>query len=81
MGNKRWGLLKLGDGRVIALTNGNYVVLNRNSVTWGNGSSGITSTVSTANSLVSTYSNVLIHDVIALTNGNYVVSSSTLAYE
>jgi hypothetical protein len=80
-----------GTKGVVALTNGNYIVASPNwdngavvdagAVTWGNGTSGVTGVVSTANSLVgsqngdqvgSNYSRV---GVAALTNGNYVVSS------
>src|SRR5262249_34545250 len=81
-----------------ALTNGNYVVVSANynsgnnfnnsslgAVTWGNGATGTTGTVSAANSLVgSTNGDEVgtgapiggpINDVIALANGNYVVDS------
>ncbi|MFM2141578.1 MAG: Bifunctional hemolysin/adenylate cyclase precursor [Verrucomicrobiota bacterium] len=75
-------------GGVIALTNGNYVVRSPNfkngavngagAVTWCNGSSSITGTVTTSNSLVGTtqFDNVGWSGVIALTNGHYVVCSS-----
>jgi len=66
--------------RVIALTNGNYVVGSRywnnalGAATWGNGSSGITGTVSSSNSLVGTNPGDLVGNfVFALSNGNYVV--------
>jgi filamentous hemagglutinin family protein len=69
-----------------ALTNGNYVVISPNwdgmatdvgAVTWGNGSSGVTGTVSSSNSLVgsSMSDQVGYPGVTALTNGNYVVGS------
>ncbi|MBK8046243.1 MAG: Ig-like domain repeat protein [Anaerolineales bacterium] len=69
---------------VVALTNGNYVVLTPSwqnytgAVTWGNGATGITSTISAANSLVGTAANnwVGYRGVLALTNGNYVVNSA-----
>ena len=49
----------LQEDGVIALTNGNYVVIssdwnNQGAVTWGNGTSGITGLVSISNSLVGT---------------------------
>ncbi|MFH1634321.1 MAG: hypothetical protein ABIG63_09985 [Chloroflexota bacterium] len=77
----------VGDGGVIALTNGNYVVVSLSmgngvgTVTWGNGSSGTTGVVSSANSLVGSTANDKVGGglwgggVTALTNGNYVVSS------
>ena len=70
-----------------ALTNGNYVVTSLNwdngifanagAATWGNGTTGMTGVVSTANSLVGARANDAVGDlgVTALTNGNYVVSS------
>jgi hypothetical protein len=85
----------VGSGSVTALTNGNYVVNSPNfsadastgqeigAVTWGNGGTGISGAVSTANSLVGAnlgdsvgggYGQLLA-GVTALTNGNYVVDS------
>lgn len=76
---------QIGNGGVIALTNGNYVVAssswdngaiqNVGAATWGNGTSGA---VSSANSLVGStaFDGVGISGVTALTNGNYVVRSS-----
>ena len=73
---------------VTALTNGNYVVrsggwdngavANVGAVTWGNGTTGVKGTISSANSLIGSTTNDLLGDVgvTALTNGNYVVSSS-----
>jgi hypothetical protein len=76
---------------LVALTNGNYVVINQSwdngsidgagAVTWADGSHMTTGVVSTANSLVGSTANDKVGDglwssgVIALTNGNYVVSS------
>jgi hypothetical protein len=75
---------------VFALSNGNYVVAspmwNKSSIgtsmasagaaTWGNGTTGITGAVSSANSLVGTTPNDRVGaGVAALTNGNYVVAS------
>ncbi len=69
-----------------ALRNGNYVVDSPywqaggamvGAVTWGNGWTGTTGTVSAVNSLVGStdFDEVGIGGVTALTNGNYVVSS------
>jgi hypothetical protein len=70
--------------RITALTNGNYVVQSANwdggkgAATWGNGSSGITGAVSSANSLVgSTAGDYVGSQITALTNGNYVAAAST----
>jgi hypothetical protein len=65
-------------GGVTALTNGNYVVLSpvvdggAGAVTWGNGASGITGTVSSANSLVLEGAPADFN-VVVFPNGNYVV--------
>ncbi len=77
---------RIGDV-VTALDNGNYVVGNRywdngaivnaGAATWGNGLSGITGPVSTANSLYGTTAEDGVGErVEALTNGHYVVTSS-----
>jgi hypothetical protein len=75
---------------VTALTNGNYVVLSpyldngsyrdAGAVTWGNGLTGISGSISTSNSLVGTRNLDMVGfggptGVTALTNGNYVVNS------
>ncbi len=77
---------KVGAG-VTALSNGNYVVsspqwnngavFGAGAATWGDGTTGITGTVSVANSLVGSSGGdgVGSHGVTALTNGNYVVRS------
>ena len=77
----------LGQRRVVALSNGNYVALspewdngafvNAGAVTWGNGAAGVVGAVSTANSLVGAAQNDSVGSggVVALNNGNYVVSS------
>jgi hypothetical protein len=68
------------------LSNGNYVVTsanwnsNRGAVTWGNGTSGISGTISAANSLVGSnpgdgYNNGYADFVVPLSNGNYVVGA------
>ena len=74
----------VGD-RVIALSNGNYVVAsqywddgasNFGAVTWGNGTGGISGAVSAINSLVGTTPDDQVGaSLIALANGNYVVVS------
>jgi hypothetical protein len=68
--------------RVVALSNGNYVVASlawngaRGATTWGDGTIGITGTVDASNSLVGSNPNddVGLY-VTALSNGNYVVGS------
>ncbi|KIQ03817.1 hypothetical protein RU07_07435 [Agrobacterium tumefaciens] len=78
---------QVGNGSVYALTNGNYVVrstlwdndstANVGAVTWGDGTTGISGSISANNSLVGTTQNdqVGASGITALTNGNYVVSS------
>ena len=83
---------KVGNDGATELANGNYLVLSSNwdnasvpdagAVTWGNGTSGITGSVSTSNSLVGASSDSPVgnryqddHGVTTLTNGNFVVSS------
>ncbi|MBK8466898.1 MAG: hypothetical protein IPL32_13800 [Chloracidobacterium sp.] len=63
--------------KITALTNGNYVVNGKvnnttGAVTFGNGTTGITGVVSSANSLVGSGVGI----VTALKNGNYVVTST-----
>jgi hypothetical protein len=72
---------------VVALSNGNYVVLSRywdnggamdaGAATWGDGTIGTSGVVSSTNSLVGSTANDRVGDngVAALSNGNYVVSS------
>jgi filamentous hemagglutinin family protein len=79
---------RVGNDGVTALTNGNYVVRSAGwndgtltalgAATWGNGATGISGIVSSANSLVGTNSFdwVSRSGVIALNNGNYVVGSN-----
>lgn len=76
-----------GNGGVVALANGHYVVdspdfhLPRNSangaVTWANGATGRTGTIQPGNSLYGSTSGDAVgsRGVIALSNGNYVVCS------
>ena len=78
----------VGGGGVTALTNGNYVVasalwdngsvMNVGAVTFGDGLTGVSGTVSAVNSLVGTVAEdrIGINGVQTLTNGNYVVGSS-----
>ncbi len=77
---------KVGDAGIIALTNGNYVVISPTwdngqindvgAVTWGSGIAGIAGEVSSLNSLVGSSTGDRVGDkTTALTNGNYVVSS------
>jgi hypothetical protein len=78
---------QIGSGGVIALTNGNYVIVSPfwsdsgkfslGAVTWASGSSMSVGTVTSANSLTGSTSNdrVGASGVTALTNGNYVVRS------
>ena len=79
---------QLGSGGIIALSNGNYLVVNSNwsngvatqagAVTFGNGLNGVTGVVNSANSLVGTTPNdaVGIGGVTVLNNSNYIVDSS-----
>ncbi len=80
---------RVGDGGVILLANGNYVVrslywrngssLQAGAVTWGDGTTGVAGPVSPANSLVGTaYGEGVGHGgVIPLANGNYVIGTVT----
>jgi len=77
----------VGGGGVLALTNGNYVVLSpawqngtvhdAGAATWGNGEGGTVGAVTPANSLVGTQAvdGVGFYNSVALPNGNYVVMS------
>lgn len=72
---------------IIALTNGNYVVISPNwnsggivdagAATWGNGNGGTVGLITTANSLIGSTANDSVGMSLAeaLTNGNYVVRS------
>jgi hypothetical protein len=81
---------RFGDGvggYAVALTNGNYVVISQGwtnddsfifaagAVTWCNGTTGCSGTVTDGNSLIGSHASDNVGNVIALTNGNYVVSS------
>jgi trimeric autotransporter adhesin len=76
-----------GVGRTAALTNGNYVVYtaswddgavtNVGAVTFGDGATGITGPVSTANSLHGTTSGDRVGFVTPLADGDYVVTASS----
>ena len=70
---------------IIALTNGNYVVLSptwdgegsdRGAATFGNGTTGISGEITSANSLIGAEDNDLVGSGVALTNGNYVVAAA-----
>ncbi len=69
-------------GGVTALADGNYVVVspfwnnNEGAATWGNGTTGVTGTITTANSLIGCGDQSGELMVTPLTNGNYVVSNS-----
>ncbi len=76
----------VGGGQVLALSNGNYVVCSPDwnngavadagAVTWGSGTTGVTGSVTTANSLTSTNANARVGIFgAALTNGHYVTST------
>jgi len=77
----------VGNGGIIALSNGNYVVrspdwdngaaTNAGAATFGSGSTGISGVISPANSLVGSSANDLVsgNGITALSNGNYVVRS------
>jgi hypothetical protein len=79
---------QVGTFGVLALNNGNYVVISpywkngtsasAGAVTWCNGNTGISGTVSSSNSLVGTSVSDVVgsNGVTALPNGNYVVKSS-----
>jgi hypothetical protein len=72
-------------GRIVALANGHYVVVssynqpsgsNLGSVTWCNGTSATTGTVSAANSLTGASENDNVgSNILPLSNGHYVVGS------
>ncbi|WP_426192097.1 YDG domain-containing protein, partial [Massilia sp. DWR3-1-1] len=78
---------QVGSGGILSLTNGNYVVASHSwsnagiryvgASTWGNGSTGISGTISAANSLVGTKGSDQLGNSgnVALANGNYVIAS------
>ena len=78
---------EVGSGGVVALSNGNYVVLSRlwsngaseyvGAATWANGNTGITGKVSPSNSLVGRRSFDFYSgsSITPLSNGNYVVNT------
>ena len=79
-----------GRDGIIPLTNGNYVVMSpfwdhgtadtAGAVTFGNGTTGVSGTISVTNSLVGGMSFDLVGSVTALPNGNYVVLSRSWDY-
>ncbi|MDZ4683695.1 MAG: hypothetical protein SH850_01320 [Planctomycetaceae bacterium] len=78
---------QIGNAGVTALSNGNFVVVSTSwdngavasvgAVTWGSGTTGVSSVVSAANSLVGTAGSDQIGSsgIVALSNGNYLVRS------
>ncbi len=76
---------RVGDG-LLALTNGNYVVMSQSwsnsgalyagAVTWGNGAGGTVGPVGPSNSLVGSHAGDFVGVVKPLSDGNYVVSSA-----
>ena len=80
---------QVGSGGVTVLTNGNYVVLsplwdsgaivNAGAATWGSGTTGVSGTISAANSMVGSIANDQVgqNGATALSNGNYVVASQS----
>jgi hypothetical protein len=82
---------RVGDTSSMELANGNYVVpspywdnggiLDAGAATWADGDTGITGTISAANSLVGSSTSDMVGNRIGyLTNGNYVVSSPLWDY-
>lgn len=85
---------QVGGTGIVVLSNGHFVVVSRfwdngtvvnaGAVTWVNGATGLSGTISAANSLVGTSQDDLVgnagsmggNGVVALTNGHYVVASS-----
>ncbi len=75
----------VGNGGITVLSSGNYVIVSSSwangaasaagAVTWGSGTTGITGTVSAANSLVGSHTNDAGggESIVQLSNGNYVV--------
>ncbi|MFO1507592.1 MAG: hypothetical protein U1F23_11080 [Lysobacterales bacterium] len=81
------GADQVGFGGVVALDNGNYVVVSpvwdngsvtdAGAVTWGDGAGGTSGPISAGNSLVGTsdHDQIGSSGILALANGNYVVAS------
>jgi hypothetical protein len=71
----------VGNFPITLLSNGNYVVADpywndtRGAATWGDGSIGVSGTISAANSLVGSEPNDSVGHTVPLSNGNYVVLS------
>jgi hypothetical protein len=78
---------KVGQGAIIALANGNYVlstpnwdnggITDRGAVTWCSGTTGCQGVISSSNSLVGSTANDQVgsKSIVALSNSNYVVAS------
>jgi hypothetical protein len=77
VGSNASGVIELSTGHYVVKSSGwdNASAADAGAVTWGDGTSGITGTVSATNSLVGSTTNDAVGDVIALSNGNYVVIS------
>jgi hypothetical protein len=71
------GVIELSTGHYVVKSSGwdNGTATDAGAVTWGDGTSGITGVVSSANSLVGSTTDDAVGDVVALSNGNYVVIS------
>ena len=81
------GFEEVSYGVITALSNGNYVVcspswdkdsiINAGAVSWGDGNSGLTGVINSANSLIGNLDNDEVGSggATALTNGNYVINS------
>jgi hypothetical protein len=65
---------------IVALNNGNYLVKGPRTITWINGTRGLTGTFNASNSLVADASGWTIDNVTVLSNGNYVVHSEKWSY-
>jgi hypothetical protein len=73
----------LSSGGVVALNNGNYVVVSDfwnnqlGAVTWGSGTAGVHGVISETNSLVGSHPNDLVgrQGIFPLANGNYLIGS------
>ena len=78
-----YGVTALSDGHFVVISPSwaNGAATDAGAVTWGNGNTGVTGVVSTANSLVGSKTNdgVGSGGVTALSNGNFVVSSPSWA--
>jgi hypothetical protein len=75
---------RIGSGGITVLTNGNFVINSSfwnnslTAITWGNGTTGISGSVGSSNSLIGITARPQFSEsrIYALPNGNYIVSSS-----